>query len=811
MNRTEQVLAWIKKKSDQSKVSFTTLEISQALNMNRTAVSRELNKLVQNRQLKKVAGKPVLYILNMLSEESPLPKRIRKEEPSPTKKSSIFTEFIGTSESLKNQVNSAKAAIMYPPDGLHTILLGSTGVGKSTFAKVMYKYGQEIGKFRGKSPFVHVNCSDYSNNPQLLLSVLFGYVRGAFTGADTDKDGLIEEANNGLLFLDEVHRLPPEGQEMLFTIIDTQQYRKLGETSSQSHPVNVLIVCATTENIESSLLHTFKRRFQMVLKLPDLKDRTLQERIQLVDSFFCLESEKIEKEIFVEKQIVESLTRYNCPGNIGQLKNDIQILCAKEFAQAVIQGYDQIKISIDQLDRSLLPEIDIEDRGFFQDCTYYMGNKIMLNRRTKVELPIESTIDSSFYQKILEKYSTLLKEGKSIKEIQQKMTLFMNQRFNIQIDAVESREPLSNKGIEKLVSEEVLSIVNTTIQKISADLEVNCDQKVTYNLALHVEALVLKCNSGSRNFSKRKISEEAKQTAFHPYAQKLVKSINRKFQIKIPLEEQEIIELFLETIYKDTRKNPIGILIIMHGVGVATNLAKMVNDLLGIHHAEGLDMPLEDTIESVYEKSIDIVRRIDQGAGVLLLVDMGSLSTFSVRLKKELGINVRVVDNITSPLLIEATRKALFTNLEIESLVNELLEESTYFTSHRKNTTIFDYSSRRLIKNKDHLFYHSLEKSVTFLDIRRASEILDEILLSLSELLAFEIIDTLVIKFYFHCLAMIERSIRKENLAFELRSEDKDNYFYQIEKELQLLERIYGISLPESEILYVTKMVKTFV
>lgn len=811
MNRTEQVLNWIKKESVHSKISFTTLELSQALTMNRTAVSRELNKLVQNQQLKKIAGKPVRYILNTAPEKQTATSIVTKQASSiPTTKSSIFTEFIGTSQSLKNQVNSAKAAIMYPPNGLHTILLGSTGVGKSTFAKVMYKYGQEIGKFKGKSPFVHVNCSDYSNNPQLLLSVLFGYVRGAFTGADTNKDGLIEEANNGLLFLDEIHRLPPEGQEMLFTIIDTQQYRKLGETSNQSHPVNVLIICATTENIESSLLQTFKRRFPMVLKLPDLKDRTLQERIQLVDSFFCLESEKIEKEIFVEKQIIECLTRYDCPGNIGQLKNDIQILCAKEFAHAVIHGYDQIKITADQLDYALLPETDLKDRNFFQDCTYFKGNKIVLNQRTKVELPIESTVESSFYQNILEKYSTLLKEGKSIKEIQQKMTAFMNQSFNIQIEATENQDHPS-KGIEKLVSMEVLTIVDTTIQKISADLKVKCDQKVTYNLALHVEALVLKCNAGSRPFGKRKISEEATQTAFHPYAKGLVEAINQKFQVNIPLEEQEIIELFLETIYKDTRKNPIGVLIIMHGVGVATNLAKMVNDLLGIHHAEGLDMPLEDTIESVYERSVDIVRRIDQGAGVLLLVDMGSLSTFSVRLKKELGINVRVVDNVTSPLLIEATRKALFTNLEIESLVNELLEESTYFTSHRKSATIFDYSSRRLIKNKDHLFYHSLEKSVTFLDVRRASETLDEILLSMSELLKFEIIDTLVIKFYFHCLAMIERSIRRENLAFDLHQQDKDNCFYQIKNELQLLERVYGISLPDSEILYVTKMIKTFI
>ena len=61
-------------------------------------------------------------------------------------------------------------------------------------------------------PFVTFNCADYFNNPQLLLSQLFGHVKGAFTGADTDKIGLVEKANGGILFLDEVHRLPPDGQ-----------------------------------------------------------------------------------------------------------------------------------------------------------------------------------------------------------------------------------------------------------------------------------------------------------------------------------------------------------------------------------------------------------------------------------------------------------------------------------------------------------------------------------------------------------------------------------------------------------------------
>ena len=80
----------------------------------------------------------------------------------------------------------------------------------------MYSYAKYIKRLKDDSPFIVFNCADYYNNPQLLLSHIFGHVKGAFTGADSEKEGIVEKANGGILFLDEIHRLPPEGQEMIF-------------------------------------------------------------------------------------------------------------------------------------------------------------------------------------------------------------------------------------------------------------------------------------------------------------------------------------------------------------------------------------------------------------------------------------------------------------------------------------------------------------------------------------------------------------------------------------------------------------------
>lgn len=87
-------------------------------------------------------------------------------------------------------------------------------------ARQLWQYAIEQGILPPEAPFTVFNCAEYANNPELLTSKLFGHAKGAFTGADRAVSGLIETSNGGVLFIDEVHRLPPEGQEKLFHFMD---------------------------------------------------------------------------------------------------------------------------------------------------------------------------------------------------------------------------------------------------------------------------------------------------------------------------------------------------------------------------------------------------------------------------------------------------------------------------------------------------------------------------------------------------------------------------------------------------------------
>lgn len=143
-------------------------------------------------------------------------------------------------------IEQCKAAISYPPTGLPILIHGNSGVGKTFLAHLTFEYlHQQHANCAAK--LVVFNCADYANNPELLSSALFGYRKGAFTGATQNKTGLLTQANGGMLFLDEVHRLSFANQEKLFRFMDTGEFQVVG-ASDQVTTAQVRLIFATTED-----------------------------------------------------------------------------------------------------------------------------------------------------------------------------------------------------------------------------------------------------------------------------------------------------------------------------------------------------------------------------------------------------------------------------------------------------------------------------------------------------------------------------------------------------------------------------------
>ena len=207
------------------------------------------------------------------------------------------------------------------------LILGESGTGKELVASAIHRNGN-----RAKRPFVAVNCGAIPEN--LLESVLFGHVRGAFTDAANDQAGLFEEADGGTLFLDEIGEMPLSLQVKLLRVLQEEEIRRVGAGSSRK--INVRVVSATSRDLEADVRSgrfredLYFRLNVFFIQLPPLRERA--EDIPLLAEFFLSKNASAMERppIRIAPEAMRCLMAYDWPGNIRELENVIErgmILC----------------------------------------------------------------------------------------------------------------------------------------------------------------------------------------------------------------------------------------------------------------------------------------------------------------------------------------------------------------------------------------------------------------------------------------------------------------------------------------------------
>jgi len=214
----------------------------------------------------------------------------------------------------------AKAAQSTHP----VLILGESGTGKELVARSIHF----SGPFKDK-PFIPVDCG--SLVPTLIESELFGYVRGAFTGAAHAKDGLLAIAQGGTVFLDEVGELPVDLQAKLLRAIQEKEIRPVG--SVKHVPINVRILAATNRDLEQAVAQgTFRRDLYFRLNVLSLRIPPLRERRQdiplLAETFLERLNRDSDQQRTLSDDAVKVLLAYDWPGNVRELENCLERACA---------------------------------------------------------------------------------------------------------------------------------------------------------------------------------------------------------------------------------------------------------------------------------------------------------------------------------------------------------------------------------------------------------------------------------------------------------------------------------------------------
>ena len=229
-----------------------------------------------------------------------------------------FEKIIGKSKSMLSVFELIKAAA---PTRSTLLIQGESGTGKELVARAIHQNSNRKG-----SPIIIVNSG--SLPPELLESPLVGHVKGAFTGAVSQKMGLFEVAEKGTIFFDEISSINLETQAKLLRVMQDKEFMRLGGTKTLK--VDVRVIAATNTNLEELIEQKFFRedlyyRLNVIkIEIPPLRDRK-EDIPQLVKHFLDLYRKENKKEILgITDDVMEVLEKYDWPGNIRELENLIE-------------------------------------------------------------------------------------------------------------------------------------------------------------------------------------------------------------------------------------------------------------------------------------------------------------------------------------------------------------------------------------------------------------------------------------------------------------------------------------------------------
>ncbi|TLX29510.1 AAA family ATPase, partial [Salmonella enterica subsp. enterica serovar Newport] len=532
--------------------AFSAMAIADSLRQKRSIISHHLNNLHREQRVVKVNSRPVLFLpVEALRRHHRLVVRqgdYASIQALCAERQDSLELLIGAQGSLQESLRQCKAAISYPGAGLPLLLRGPTGTGKSFLARQLWQYAIEQGILPPEAPFTVFNCAEYANNPELLTSKLFGHAKGAFTGADRAVSGLIETSNGGVLFIDEVHRLPPEGQEKLFHFMDNGTWRRLGE-SSDERSATVRLIFASTEDLEKHFLATFIRRIPVIVKILPIAERGQYERLAFIHHFFRREAQRLHHDLSLDSEIISQLMQETLEGNVGGLENLIRNIYASAWTFG--QRDDGVlEVKAGQLPDRLLMEVPF--------TVPQTAERVMIYREGGVFPRVSGQHQE--YLRLTENICGLCEELVQENISARTFDKLVYQNLTLYLDA------LMNKESPRARQDKRLRFIEDVGKAIAAHYDLELNAEFAYLTGRYLTSLPLtpvEASPSVRHVMLRWL-EEAPGLA-QRVAQKLLDVVNNKYDLLIDTLDRLVVAAIVSNAIDATSGGKVKALIIAHG------------------------------------------------------------------------------------------------------------------------------------------------------------------------------------------------------------------------------------------------------
>ena len=376
----------------------------------------------------------------------------------------------------------------------------------------------------------------------------------------------------------------------------------------------------------------------MVICIPPLRKRTFEERLYLIKNFFKEESIRLSKEIYVSLNSMRALLSYNCPNNVGQLKSDIQLICAKSYSLYLTNKKDDVRI----VSRNL-PSY-IQDGLYKEKEHRSIWNKLIGEEIDFFKFSSKSTESFSFdnndagiYSFIKNKLENLKSQGVSNIDIEEILEKDIANYYTISSNAITNE--INRKNLYNIMDDNILDCFDLIINYINKQLNHTLNNNIYTAFTLHINTLIRRINNDkpivNPNLSKiKKLYKKEFQIALG-----IREILENTLNISVPLEECGYLALFLvpEMKFSDSIDDMVKIIVIAHGESTASSMKDVVSKLLGEDCIIAIDAPIEISAAEILNKLRDIIKNTKSNGGYLLLVDMGSFTTFAEIIEDEIN------------------------------------------------------------------------------------------------------------------------------------------------------------------------------
>ena len=609
--------------------TFTTANIAFECHVSRSLASQYLNELVRQGLAVKVNARPVIFLHRHAAERyfrckldkyefdsmQDLLKTVGMDEARD------FDKAIGFELSYGTCIDHLKSAIRYPPHGLPALLVGEHGTGKQLMSELTFEYGVNSGTLPQKARYIHIDCACYEGRDADLEEAVFG---------EGSRGGAVDEAQGGVVYLSCFDHVPAAARERILRRIGSGG----GDEGADVRPPRFLL--STNRSTDSDVVRAIARRVPILVSLPRLAERGVEERTSLVLHYLRVEGRRVGADIAMSRGALRALVNADFKDNIDGLRSCITNCCASAYLN---RDSEILTIQTYNLPSSVIGHAEPEP----DDDQIISGDKDVNDPSARV---------IGLLQKIIDPVDALDAGEISFTEF------FIGAAMSVH--AYDDYMNFENRSVNPRIGS-YEQLLGPVVEEVNRAYGIELTRKITRSIA---QSLFTQLWGGASLTKWRQLSMARIERALgllaknQPGTATVVEQVAAKTKIALGMELDDLSQLILFIEVGDALRTTGGPrdylgVIVCHGYSTATSIADAADRILRTHVFEAIDMTYDQDVTEIVGQLSRLLERYAHCKSMAILVDMGSLEKINDAVSGLTACDIHIVNNVSTGLALE--------------------------------------------------------------------------------------------------------------------------------------------------------------